>query len=145
MSSRPGFRAELGLEDDDSRFCERCAMWVTPTAKLEADEFEALIDRAAEGRVCVRLELDHGRPKLASGLASALTVALIGCTSTQTPGTESPPSAEAIDGAYTLEDEAPRRPRYGDLGATIILGGLLVEWQPGFSDPGPHLVEPGVR
>jgi hypothetical protein len=67
---------------DGARWCARCEARVNPVAELDAEQFEALVEQAAERRVCVRVELDRGRPKLASGRASAMVLALSACAST---------------------------------------------------------------
>jgi hypothetical protein len=64
------------------RWCNHCERHVNDSRELEAAEFDALIQRAASSRVCMRLELDGRRPKLRSAVAaSVLVVALAGCAS----------------------------------------------------------------
>lgn len=82
----------------DGRFCERCRLRVTEVAKLDDAELERVIEAAASERVCVRFELDHGRPRTALGIAAGLVVvALAGCA---TPIPEPPATQEHADASF---------------------------------------------
>lgn len=53
---------------------------MTEATKLDDDGLERLADASASERVCVRIELEGGRPRTSLGLAAGLLiVALAGC------------------------------------------------------------------
>ena len=63
------------------------------TKALGAQEFEALLERSADAQVCMKLELERGRPMLRAGLAAGVLVtALAACAP---PGPSVAPSAPA--------------------------------------------------
>jgi hypothetical protein len=77
--------------DGEGRFCERCQLRVTEVAKLDGEHLEQLVEAGASERVCVRFELDHGRPRTVLGIAAGLmVVALAGCA-TPMPESSNPP------------------------------------------------------
>ena len=86
---------------DGARWCERCAARVNAVADLEPAEFEALLEQSGDARVCMRFELERGQPKLATGLASVMVVALSACASTPEAETVAPTGSYAS--AVTLE------------------------------------------
>jgi hypothetical protein len=95
--------------DGDGRFCERCSLRVTEVAKLDTEDLEQLIAAAEGGRVCVRFELEGGRPRTKLGLAAGLVViALASCATPDSLGTEAPiieeaPLVELIDDGSDLD------------------------------------------
>jgi hypothetical protein len=112
-----------------ARWCERCEARVNPVAELDEAQFDALVEQAAEGRVCVRLELDHGRPRLASGLASVMVMALSACATTA----DAAPVAST--GSYVSAIELEPLP--GDRGSEII--GFAVESRTGEALEGAYV------
>ena len=86
---------ELEPADEGGRFCEHCRLRVQSVSQLDEEGFEALMQRASGdssgARVCVSMELDRGRPKLASGVAaSVLAVALAACAQAPAVGPVEP-------------------------------------------------------
>lgn len=76
----------MAAAEGGGRRCARCRCRVDDAGSLSPALLEALLARAQEEaeRVCLRAELEEGRPRLASGVAAAvLLVALAGCA---TPG-----------------------------------------------------------
>jgi hypothetical protein len=76
--------AEMRMDGDaGARFCDHCEQRVQPIGELDVDGFEALLRGAASTRTCLRVELDGGRPKLATGVAvNVLVMTLASCTQT---------------------------------------------------------------
>jgi hypothetical protein len=88
----------MAKAEGGGRHCERCSCRVNDAGALTSAELDAVLERAEHGRVCLRSELVHGHPRLASGLAAGLlVVALAGCATPDAASRPDPlPFAELL-------------------------------------------------